>query len=201
MNKWMGIAIVVLLVVASGYFFSRDTAEPKDASASGPVAVVDEAPTPATGNGAVAQQGSEDCPVPQRAGSGSNQAGLLVTFGDGTSSSVCVSFDEDSINGYQLLESSGLSLVAEDYGSLGQAVCKISDGSQSDGCDYPSEECFCDSPPNAWVFFVPDSGQTSWSVSGTGISSTMAGNGGVQAQLWGDDKQVPPSCFYEEICG
>lgn len=201
MNKWINIAVVVILVLAAGFFFSRRESAPTDDASTPPVSQPEVTVATAPESTSTNLDGA-DCPEPTTSGSGANHAGLLVTFGDGTSSSVCVAFDGDSINGFELLEASGLSFVHEEFGgSLGQAVCKITDGSQSDGCDFPSENCFCDSPPNSWGFFVPDSGQTAWVSSQTGISSTPVADGGVQAQAWGDGSSTPPSCFYKEICG
>lgn len=204
MSRWTGIAALVLVVLVIGFFFSRRASDAPPSSEDVPAAsepaaaaehgAADSAPQPAASADA-------SCPTPTSAGSGSNHAGLLVTYGDGTSQSVCVAFDDASISGYQLLVDSGLQIITQDFGgSLGQALCKITSGSESDGCDYPNQDCFCDSPPNSWVFFVPDGGQTSWSVSQTGISSTNVASGGAQAQLWGSDTQSPPLCFYADIC-
>ncbi|MEM7049096.1 MAG: hypothetical protein AAF604_05530 [Acidobacteriota bacterium] len=195
MNKWIGIAALVLIVLAIGYIASRP----------GPDETVDPTPAPAPveptedGGSETPAAGSADasCPTPTNSGSGANRAGLLVTFGDGTSQSVCVSFDEPTISGYQLLEDSGLQIVTKDFGgSLGQALCKVTGSSTSNGC--PSDDCFCHSPPNSWVFFVTD--QTSWQESSTGISSTNVKDGGAQAQLWGNNTQSPPLCFFKDIC-
>ncbi len=202
MNKWIGIAALVILVVLIGFNFSKQGSDQPSSSAPPPSETAPaEHSTPATDSAVATTAADTSCPTPTNAGSGSNQAGLLVTFGDGTSQSVCVAFDDESISGYQLLVDSGLGIITQDFGgSLGQALCKITSGSESDGCDYPNQDCFCDRPTNSWVFFVPDSGQTSWSVSQTSISSTNVSNGRAQAQLWGDDSRSPPSCFFADIC-
>ena len=81
----------------------------------------------------------------------------------------------------------------------GQALCKITSGSESDGCDYPNESCFCDNPPNFWAFFVTEN-QQDWLESQKGQSNAYVSDGGAQAHSWGDGKTSPPSCFYSDIC-
>ena len=199
--KWIGIAGLILAVSAIGLYFTQSgdqepdavTTPPESAPAKTDSEAPEEAATTAT-----------DCPAPMQSGSGSNQAGLLVTFGDGTSQSVCVSFSDPTISAYQLLVDSGLGLITQDYGgNLGQALCKVSSGRQSEGCDYPNENCFCDRA-QTWVLFEADASQTTWAASQQGISVATVGNGGVLAQLWGNTQSqpspLPPACFLQDIC-
>ncbi|MDW8269952.1 MAG: hypothetical protein RMN24_12385, partial [Anaerolineae bacterium] len=73
---------------------------------------------------------------------GPNKAGLVVRFGNGNALARCVSFDEQRITGWDLLQRSGLFVIGEPD-LMGMAVCKIGDPYNQDGCDYPREDCFC----------------------------------------------------------
>ena len=42
----------------------------------------------------------------------SSQAGLVVEFGDGSVEEFCISFDGDSLTGFELLERSGMDIRA-----------------------------------------------------------------------------------------
>ena len=139
------------------------------------------------------------CPTPTPAGSGDNQAGLVVTFGDGTTETICVSFSEDQINGYELLQRSGLTIVSEFFPSQnGYGICKISNGG-SDGCNYPEEDCFCNPDGLFWAFWILENNST-WEFSQVGVSRAPVNNGDVQGQKW-DGEDPPPVCTFEQICG
>ena len=203
MNKGILALVLVIVVLAVGFLLRQNAPEPDAEQSAAETSAAETAPTEA----AQAEPATEEvtseattCPTPSNSGSGAHRAGLLVTYGNGTSQSVCVSFDETTITGYELLERSGLSIITEEFTGLGQALCKITGGSESDGCDYPTEECFCQSPPDSWVFFVSEGSPPQWTQSSSGISTTPVGDGGAQAQVWGSEGVTPPGCFYDDIC-
>ena len=78
----------------------------------------------------VVVDGNAQCAVRSVAGA-TNQAGLVVKFGDGRTLTYCIEFTEDSITGIELLQRSGLTVVTSNSGGLGAAVCSI-DG---EGCN------------------------------------------------------------------
>src|SRR5690606_31072842 len=62
-------------------------------------------------------------------------AGLIVNYGDGRVSYVVVPFEEEQINGVELLERSGIDVVTVGFGGMGDAVCQIDDtGCSVDDC-------------------------------------------------------------------
>src|SRR5262245_6368914 len=87
------------------------------------------------------------------AGEDLNHAGLLVRHSDGRITYAVVSFPEESINGIELLERSGLAVVTVSFGGLGDGVCSI----EEEGC--PAAECrqrVCQGPGDEspyWRYF------------------------------------------------
>jgi hypothetical protein len=124
-----------------------------------------------------------------------NRAGLVVQYGDGRVATYCVRFDEPSITGLDLLQRSGLKIVAE-VGGLGSAVCAI--GGQ--GCAYPSQPCFCQCQGAQcayWNYFHLMDG--AWQYSPLGGAGYAIADGAVDGWAWGD-KTAPPVYTIDQIC-
>lgn len=118
-----------------------------------------------------------------------NRAGLIVQFGDGSTAERCVSFSEDSISGYDVLQRSGLSIVAS-LDAMGAAVCKIGD----QGC--PAADCFCNFP-EYWSYWHQQGGK--WAYGQAGSSGYQVQDGAVEGWRWGQGE--PPSMrTFEQIC-
>lgn len=131
---------------------------------------------------------------------GENQAGLVVRHGDGRVVTACVAFPEPSITGIQLLERSGISFVSQGSG-IGAAVCKI-DG---EGCDYPTEDCFCKRDGARTTYWAYSRLiESTWAYSPLGASNTKVQPGDVQGWAWGSgDTQTgaaPPVLTLDQIC-
>ena len=129
-----------------------------------------------------------------------NRAALVVRHGDGRVVSACVAFDEPSISGIELLRRSGLDVVTQG-GAIGAAVCKL-DG---EGCDYPTEDCFCrrDGPLTVyWAYSRLRDGR--WSFSPQGASGTRVQPGDVEGWAWGtgsaNSGAQPPVLAFEQVC-
>lgn len=128
---------------------------------------------------------------------GPHRAGLVVVHGDGRVLTSCVSFNEQSISGTDLLRRSGLALVLSAYGGMGYGVCAI-DG---EGCQ-EGESCFCQcesSPCAYWVYSHrrPDG---TWAVSGMGANGWKVADGDVDAWVWGDGSEAPPRVDFAAVC-
>jgi hypothetical protein len=114
----------------------------------------------------------------------------------------CVEFSEDEINGYEVLQHSGLDLNVDVSSSMGAAICRL-DG---EGCTYPEEECFCQcqgSPCIFWSYWHLDG--DSWVFSNLGASNYKVSHGQVEGWAWGEgssdgDGIKPPVRKFEEIC-
>lgn len=129
------------------------------------------------------------------------RAGLVVTFGDGTTVTRCVQFEGEEISGADLLEASGLSMVISRYGGLGGAVCRI----EAEGCADPGD-CFCQCKGGEcryWSYYhLGEEG--AWEYSQVGPSSHGLRDGDVDGWAWGPGSvgggATPASYAFEEIC-
>ena len=133
-----------------------------------------------------------------------NRAGLVIQHGDGSVTSQCVSFQEETISGYDLLVASGLDLNFEVAG-MGATICRL-DG---EGCTFPQDQCFCQctgQPCVYWSYWRQSGGQSSWEYSSLGASNTQVRDGDVEGWVWGEgsigspsDSQ-PPAITFDDIC-
>jgi len=119
-----------------------------------------------------------------------NRAALVVQFGDGTTETRCVPFDEQTITGYELLERSGFSFVAS-FETQGAAICKIED----EGC--PANDCFCQSPPDYWSYWHLDGVDWEYSYQGSGLYTVE--DGIVDGWAWGSG-EPPPVVPFDQVC-
>lgn len=119
-----------------------------------------------------------------------NRAGLVVYFEDSNRETRCVNFTETSISGYELLQRSGLSIIAS-FEAQGAAICKI----EELGC--PSNDCFCQSPPDYWSYWQLEDGE--WVYAAKGSSNTQIQDGDVDAWVWGPG-DPPPYIDFDQIC-
>jgi hypothetical protein len=131
-----------------------------------------------------------------------NRAGLVIQHGDGRVVTRCVSFQEETISGYDLLAASGLDLnIAAD--SVGTSICRL-DG---EGCTFPQDQCFCQctsQPCLYWSYWRQSGG--GWGYSQLGASNTQVHDGDVEGWVWGEgsigspsDSQ-PPTITFDDIC-
>jgi hypothetical protein len=127
-----------------------------------------------------------------------SRAGLVVVLGDGTAISRCVEFAEDEINGFELLNRSGLAMETG-TASLGTTVCRI----EETGC--PGSDCFCQCKGGDcvyWSYWHWQEDGWQYSQAGAGIYQVI--NGAVEGWTWGpgtpQDAPEPPQITFEEIC-
>jgi hypothetical protein len=135
-----------------------------------------------------------------RAQNDAQRAGLVVHYSDGSVVRACIAFGEDEISGLELLERSGLPIVTQS-GGIGAAVCKIG----PDGCDYPSEACFCERSGSRsiyWAFYTLDAGE--WRYASLGAANVPVRDGDVHGWAWGagDSRSgaLPPTINFTAVC-
>lgn len=136
---------------------------------------------------------------PQLAAQSDNRAALVVNMGGGNVQTKCVSFPEEQITGYDLLQRSGLGLVVEVQGA-GALVCSI------DGIGCPAENCLCQCAGGSdcvyWSYWHKIGGN--WQYSAGGSSSYPIKNGMVDGWSWGpgasNQANPPPNVAFEEVC-
>jgi hypothetical protein len=128
-----------------------------------------------------------------------NRVGLVVVHGDSSTITRCIEFTEDTVTGFEVLERSGLDLNYEGSG-MGAAICRI----DNEGCTYPQEKCFCQSPPDYWSYWLSNAGDGSWRYSGTGASNRIISDGQVDGWRWGpgslSEATPPPAITFNDIC-
>lgn len=122
---------------------------------------------------------------------GNNRAGLVIQFGDGRVETRCIEFSKQTISGLEILEQSGLPVIAAFDPSLGAMVCKI----QDQGC--PVSNCLCQNPPDYWSYWHLNG--DSWVYSPAGSSTYQVSDGEVQGWSWGPGNP-PPVRAFDEIC-
>jgi hypothetical protein len=129
-----------------------------------------------------------------------SRAAVVIRFDDETAISKCVSFGEEQINGYELLERSGLTLDAQ-FEGLGGIVCGIG----GTGCAAGDCLCACRGGGECvyWSYWIQaDDG---WQYAQIGATSQAVQNGQVEGWSWGPgsltDAIEPPLMRFEDICG
>ena len=130
----------------------------------------------------------------------SNHIGLVIVHGSGQAITRCVTFSENTINGYDLLARSGLDLNFEANGN-GNAICRI----DHEGCAYPQDNCFCQCAGGAcsyWSYWLWSG--AAWQYSNIGAANQIGHNGDVQGWRWGlgnvDGATPPPVMAFNDIC-
>jgi hypothetical protein len=138
------------------------------------------------------------CAFALGAGSGAhaqqpNRVGLVVVHGDGSTITRCIAFNESEISGYDVLQRSGLEIVAAQDSGMGAAICAI-DG---EGC--PVSDCFCECKGTCiyWSYWHLEGGD--WVYSQVGTSVYKAHNGDVEGWRWGEGDPLPVISF-DQIC-
>jgi hypothetical protein len=110
-------------------------------------------------------------------------AGLIVDYGDGRVSYALVPFEEDTINGLDLLDRSGLDVVSVGFGGLGDAVCQIDDtGCSVDDCR--TRMCQTSDRESPFWQFSKLSDDGEWQMVATGASGAQIQDGDIYAWTW-----------------
>ncbi len=141
-------------------------------------------------------------PTPMR-GQTTSRAGVVVKFGDGSVHTSCVSFADDSISGLELLQRSGLDVIAQSSGN-NAAVCKIG----PDGCNFPAESCLAckfgggSGQGEYWAYWILNGDTWRYSQQGAGIRRVR--NGEVDGWAYGvgsvQSGAQPPVTTFDQIC-
>jgi hypothetical protein len=130
-----------------------------------------------------------------------NQAALAILFLDGRIETRCVTFEEDAINGADLLNLSGLDVLLDSSSGMGITVCQV----EGLGCAYPAEDCFCQCMTGSgcayWNYYYRDPGEAEWTYSPLGILLRESVPGSAEAWVWGDGHTPPPADLtFDTIC-
>ncbi|MBN1145967.1 MAG: hypothetical protein JXA78_01825 [Anaerolineales bacterium] len=124
-------------------------------------------------------------------GQGGNRVGLVVQFESGSIEAYCIAFEEESLSGFEILQRSGLEVIA-DFSGAGAAVCKI----ETFGC--PVDRCLDCQLPSYWSYWHLEEGN--WVYSQLGASLSQAHHGDVEGWRWGPGQPPEQVISFEEIC-
>jgi hypothetical protein len=121
-----------------------------------------------------------------------SEAAVVVRHGDGSMTYALVTFPEEQITSFELLDRSTLSLTTVAFGGLGDAVCTL-DG---EGCpvgDCRQRLCQTGDPESPfWQFFRRDDGGN-WITQPLGASAARVSDGEIDVWSWtGGSANVPP---------
>lgn len=127
-----------------------------------------------------------------------NRAAVVVRVGEDEVETRCVTFDEETISGQELLARSGLDLVL-DVSGAGVFVCSIA----GEGC--PAGNCLCQcrgEPCTYWSYWRWQEGE--WQYAGLGAAATQVSDGAVDGWSWGPGSVTsaiaPPAVSFEDVC-
>ncbi len=138
-------------------------------------------------------------PSPVSASTGeANVAGLIVDYGNGRVSYALVPFAEPEISGFDLLDRSGLSLLAIEFGGLGQGVCAI----EGTGCDVAAcraRLCQSGDPDSPFWQYAQLGSDGTWVTSPLGATTSTVTDGGIDAWAWSGDSPNPGPTTIDEI--
>ena len=125
-------------------------------------------------------------------------AGLIVDYGDGRISYAVVPFEEDEINGLDLLNRSGLDVVSVGFGGLGDAVCQVGDtGCSVDDCR--KRMCQTSDPDSPFWQFSKLGEDGEWQFVATGASGAKVRDGDIYAWSWEGTTPDLPVMTIEEL--
>ncbi|GEM_PF-1002773 len=128
--------------------------------------------------------------LPQVIAQEGERTGLVIQFADGTLVTSCVDLGGLALNGYDLLQQSGLDLSVYYDANQDVAVCSIND----QGCS--ADHCFCQFP-DYWSYWHMEDGK--WVYSGRGSSAHAVQSGSIEGWVWGSG-EPPPLISFEQIC-
>ncbi|NLF10830.1 MAG: hypothetical protein GX597_03485 [Anaerolineaceae bacterium] len=129
------------------------------------------------------------------------RAGLVVQFDESRVETRCLDVAAEGVKGIELLQASGLEVLADVSGGMGVSVCRL----EGQGCDFPVQHCFCQCMGGAdcayWNYFYREAGAETWTYSplGAGLHTVLPGF--VDAWVWGDGRTPPAADLtFEAIC-
>jgi len=129
-----------------------------------------------------------------------NVAGIVIDYGNARVTFAVVPFTEDSLSGMDLLDRSGLSMLAVEFGGLGSAVCIIEDV----GCDLSAcraRLCQTGDPNSPFWQYVQQTDDGVWEAAPLGASSSTVVDGDVDGWFWSGQVPDGDSMSLEVITG
>lgn len=121
-----------------------------------------------------------------------HHAALVIQHSSGSLITRCVAFAEEQITGLQLIERSGMQYEAQDFGSIGSAICQL----DREPSTVPPG-CFGSGP--YWQYFHRQGG--GWQNSALGASSSTLHDGDMDGwHFTPGAKQAPGNVAFAAVC-
>lgn len=132
---------------------------------------------------------NNDSPISTPPTQGTHHATLIVLGAEGAARSVDVGFNAETVEGWELLERSGLGFTAQYFPSPGGwALCSVA----GEGCSYPDDRCLCRSSYWSQWRWDPESGDTGeWVTLAEGLLGQTVRDGSAWGVVWGDGSKPP----------
>jgi hypothetical protein len=131
---------------------------------------------------------------------GDHRAGLVIRYGDGSVGTQCVSFNEPSLTGEELLQRSGLAVTLDYNAGLGGAICSIN----NQGCAFPVKDCFCKCTGLTCEYWAYYHWTGAWQYSQVGASAYQVTDGALEGWSWGagnfSSGVEPPPLTFADVC-
>ena len=122
-----------------------------------------------------------------------HHAALVIQHASGSVITRCVAFAEDQITGLQLVERSGVQYEAQNFGSIGTAMCQL----DREPSTVPPG---CFGSGAYWQYFHRVGG--GWQSSAFGASSSVLHDGGMDGWHYAvGANQVPGNVAFASVCG
>lgn len=123
-----------------------------------------------------------------------NGAGLVIQHDDETVVYAYIQFDEEAIDGTDLLTRSGIDAAMTPFGGMGMAVCSLN----GEGC--PSDNCFChsySSPAFFWHYYNLIDGE--WVFNPVGPSGRILRDGDIDGWAWSSGDSILPVVTIDDV--
>lgn len=136
------------------------------------------------------------CLAPSAKAASLNQAGLIIDYGDSSTSWVWVPFEGEDLSVLDLLEQSDLDVVTVGFGGMGEAVCQIGPvGCSVDDCR--RKLCQTNGSSPFWRLMILDGDE--WRMGASGVSGTKVGDGDIVALSWSGSDPVLPTISFDDL--
>jgi hypothetical protein len=121
-----------------------------------------------------------------------HHAALVIQHASGSVITRCLAFAEDQISGLQLVERSGVQYEAQDFGSIGSAMCQL----DREPSTVPAG-CFGAGP--YWQYFHRRG--SAWQTSALGASSSLLRDGDMDGwHFAAGTNQAPGNIAFSSVC-
>lgn len=133
-------------------------------------------------------------------GATANRAAVVVEV-DGVIHTAKVTFSTDSISGLDALRDAGFAPSVRVFGGNGGAVCALDVGGTTIGCPADNTCLTCSAASDYWAYWRALAGETKYTYSPAGASTTQVRDGDVEAWNWSTGSAPSPFVSFTDVWG